>query len=366
MLMNANTILQQKRKIIHIDMDCFYAAVEIRDNPELANRAVGVGGSEQRRGVLCTCNYQARKYGVRSAMATATALRLCPDLVVLPVNMAKYKLVSRQIQAIFREYTELVEPLSLDEAFLDVSNSPYHNGSASLIAEEICQRIWNEHQLTASAGISVNKFLAKVASAWNKPNGLCVVRPEQIEQFVAALPVNKLFGVGKVTADKLSQLQVKTCADLQQFSLLELSKRFGKLGQALYYQARGIDNREVTPNRPRKSLSVESTFVENITNIELAKIELSKLYDSFTVRLADAQISSLIRSAFIKIKFADFTQSSSEVSVSELSLAIFLELLVKNNQLYLQKPIRLLGLGVSFRVEEEFSQAQQELFHGLI
>lgn len=366
MLMNANTILQQKRKIIHIDMDCFYAAVEIRDNPELANRAVAVGGSELRRGVLCTCNYQARKYGVRSAMATATALRLCPGLMVLPVNMAKYKQVSRQIQAIFREYTELVEPLSLDEAFLDVSNSPYHNGSASLIAEEIRQRIWSEHQLTASAGVSVNKFLAKVASAWNKPNGLCVVRPEQIEQFVTALPVNKLFGVGKVTAKKLSQLQVKTCADLQQFSLLELSKRFGKLGQALYYQARGIDNREVTPNRPRKSLSVESTFVENITNIELAKIELSKLYDSFTVRLADAQISSLIRSAFIKIKFADFTQSSSEVSVSELSLAIFLELLVKNNQLYLQKPIRLLGLGVSFRVEEEFSQAQQELFHGLI
>jgi DNA polymerase-4 len=364
--MNANTILQQKRKIIHIDMDCFYAAVEIRDNPELANRAVAVGGSEQRRGVLCTCNYQARKFGVRSAMATATALRLCPGLVVLPVNMAKYKQVSRQIQAIFREYTELVEPLSLDEAFLDVSNSPYHNGSASLIAEEIRQRIWNEHQLTASAGVSVNKFLAKVASAWNKPNGLCVVRPEQIEQFVAALPVNKLFGVGKVTADKLSQLQITTCTDLQRFSLLELSKRFGKLGQALYYQARGIDNREVTPNRPRKSLSVETTFVENITDIEFAKTELSKLYDSFIVRLADAQISSVIRSAFIKIKFADFTQSSSEVSVSELSLAIFLELLVKNNQLYLQKPIRLLGLGVSFRVEEEFSPAQQELFHGLI
>lgn len=362
MPMNPNIILQQKRKIIHIDMDCFYAAVEIRDNPELVNRAVAVGGSQQRRGVLCTCNYQARKYGVRSAMATATALRLCPDLVVLPVNMVKYKSVSRQIQAIFREYTDLVEPLSLDEAFLDVTNSPYHNGSASLIAEEIRQRIWSEHQLTASAGVSVNKFLAKVASAWNKPNGLCVVRPEQIEQFVATLPVNKLFGVGKVTADKLSQLQIKTCTDLQRLSLLELSKRFGKLGQALYYQARGIDNREVTPNRPRKSLSVETTFAENITDIELAKIELSKLYDSFTVRLADAKLDSVVRSAFIKIKFADFTQSTSEVTVSEFPLAVFLELFTKNNQLHSHKAIRLLGLGVHFRLDEEFVQAQQELF----
>ena len=163
-------------------------------------------------------------------MATATALRLCPELVVLPVNMAKYKSVSRQIQAIFCEYTDLVEPLSLDEAFLDVTNSAHHHGSATLIAEEIRQRIWDEHQLTASAGVSVNKFLAKVASAWNKPNALCVIRPEQIEQFVATLPVNKLFGVGKVTADKLKQLQITTCTDLQRFSLLELSKRFGKLG----------------------------------------------------------------------------------------------------------------------------------------
>ncbi|MBX9597198.1 MAG: DNA polymerase IV [Burkholderiales bacterium] len=364
--MNANITLPRARKIIHLDMDCFYAAVEIRDRPELASFPVAVGGSSDRRGVLCTCNYLARKFGVRSAMATATALRICPKLVVLPVNMAKYKQVSRQIQAIFREYTELVEPLSLDEAFLDVSNSAYHNGSASLIAEEIRQRIWDEHQLTASAGVSVNKFLAKVASAWNKPNGLCVVRPDQIEQFVATLPVNKLFGVGKVTADKLSQLQITTCADLQQFSLLELSKRFGKLGQALYYQARGIDNREVTPNRPRKSLSVETTFAENIVDIELAKTELSRLYDSFTVRLADAQIGSVIRSAFIKIKFADFTQSTSEISLSEPSMTAFLELFVKNNQLYLQKPIRLLGLGVSFKIEEEFAQAQQDLFHGLI
>jgi DNA polymerase-4 len=360
--MNANTILQQKRKIIHIDMDCFYAAVEIRDNPELAHRAVAVGGSEQRRGVLCTCNYLARKYGVRSAMATATALRLCPELVVLPVNMAKYKSVSRQIQAIFREYTDLVEPLSLDEAFLDVTNSAHHHGSATLIAEEIRQRIWDEHQLTASAGVSVNKFLAKVASAWNKPNALCVIRPEQIEQFVATLPVNKLFGVGKVTADKLKQLQITTCTDLQRFSLLELSKRFGKLGQALYYQARGIDNREVKPNRPRKSLSVETTFVENITDVELAKIELSKLYDSFTVRLADVKPSAVVRSAFIKIKFADFTQSTSEISISGFSLAIFLDLFIKNNQLNSHKPIRLLGLGVNFKYEEEFTQLQQELF----
>ena len=366
MLMNANTLLKQKRKIIHIDMDCFYAAVEIRDNAELASLPVAVGGSSERRGVLCTCNYLARKFGVRSAMATATAKRLCPNLVVLPVNMAKYKIVSRQIQAIFREYTDLVEPLSLDEAFLDVSNSPHHNGSATLIAEDIRRQILERAQLTASAGVSVNKFLAKVASAWNKPNGMCVIVPEQIESFVATLPVNKLFGVGKVTADKLSQLQIKTCADLQRFSLLELSKRFGKLGQALYYQARGIDNREVTPNRPRKSLSVETTFVENIVDIELAKTELSKLYDSFTVRLADAQISSVIRSVFIKIKFADFTQSTSEISVSDFSLAAFLQLFVKNNQLYLQKPIRLLGLGVSFRIEEEFAQAQQELFHDLI
>jgi DNA polymerase-4 len=349
-----------QRKIIHIDMDCFYAAVEIRDNPSLATKAVAVGGSASQRGVLCTCNYIARSFGIHSAMATSNALRLCPELVLLPVNMAKYKAVSQQIQAIFKQFTELVEPLSLDEAYLDVTNSHQHSGSATLIAEAIRHEIWQKHQLTASAGVANNKFLAKIASGWNKPNGIYVIRPEENLNFIAGLTVNKLFGVGKVTANKLAALNIKTCTDLQGYSLAELSIKFGKLGMQLYYQARGIDNRSVEPNRLRKNLSVENTFVQDLTQYNQAVTEIDKLYSSLTLRQANTANEVPIKNQFIKIKFNDFKLVTAEIQSTSLNLEQFIYLF---RTLYAKnpKPIRLLGLGVSFKERPAIS-SQLTLF----
>ncbi|MGI9293811.1 MAG: DNA polymerase IV, partial [Pseudomonadales bacterium] len=247
------------RKIIHCDCDCFYAAVEIRDDPSLQGKPVAVGGSADRRGVLTTCNYEAREFGARSAMPTAMALRLCPDLIVLPVSMEKYRVASQKVQSIFKEFTEQIEPLSLDEAFLDVSDTPLLQGSATRIAQEIRRRVAAQVGITVSAGVAPNKFLAKIASDWQKPDGLTVIRPEQVQDFVAQLPVNKIFGVGKVTAAKLQRLGVNSCADLQKLSLLELDQKFGRFGKRLFELSRGVDPREVQNERTRKSLSVEHT-----------------------------------------------------------------------------------------------------------
>src|SRR5690606_32725826 len=211
-----------QRKIIHIDCDCFYAAIEMRDDPRLAGRPLAVGGAADRRGVIATCNYEARAWGVRSAMPTGQALKLCPDLLVVKPRMDAYKAASREIHAIFRDYTELIEPLSLDEAYLDVSDSP----SATRIAQEIRRRVSQQLHITVSAGVAPNKFLAKIASDWRKPNGLFVITPEQVEEFVAALPVSKLHGVGKVTADKLGRLGIVTCLDLREWSKLALAREF--------------------------------------------------------------------------------------------------------------------------------------------
>ena len=289
------------RKIIHIDMDCFYAAVEIRDNQSLANKPVAVGGSKEHRGVLCTCNYIARKLGIHSAMSTTEALRICPELVVLPVNMDKYKSVSLEIQQIFKKFTHLVEPLSLDEAYLDVSDSLYNAGSATLIATEIRKIIWNEQRLVASAGISINKLLAKIASGWNKPNGMFIIRPEEVASFIADLPVNKLFGVGNITAKKLYQLRIKNCSDLQQYPLAELRRRFGKRGVTLFYQARGIDLRSVEPNITKKSLSVEHTFTHDIINVDEALIYLTNMHQELELRLTNAKLLDRLQTQYLKI-----------------------------------------------------------------
>lgn len=336
------------RKIIHIDMDCFYAAVEIRDNPSLANKPVAVGGSEIRRGVLCTCNYIARSFGLHSAMPAVTAIKLCPNLVLLPVNMQKYQNVSKQIQAIFLEYTNLVEPLSLDEAYLDVSHSLHYSGSATLIAEAIRSKIWQKQQLTASAGVASNKFLAKIASGWNKPNGICVIKPENSLSFISKLPVNKLFGVGKVTAAKLANANIKTCTDLQKYSITQLRNDFGKLGIQLYYQVRGIDNRQVEPNQQRKSLSVETTFITDLFTLEQALPELKKLFISLEHRLAKINLYSNISAQFIKIKLNNFKLITAETKLSALDFAKLEDLFMKAYAKYPQ-PIRLLGVGISFK-----------------
>ncbi|STY29862.1 DNA-damage inducible protein P [Legionella wadsworthii] len=355
------TSMHSNRKIIHIDMDCFYAAIEIRDNPSLNNKPVAVGGLANQRGVLCTCNYAAREYGIHSAMPTAIAQRLCPDLVVLPVNMPKYKAVSQLIQNIFKQYTELVEPLSLDEAFLDVTHALHCRGSATLMAQAIRERIYRDHQLTASAGVAPNKFLAKIASAWNKPNGLFVITPEEVAHFIKKLPVSKLFGVGKVTTSKLNQMHIFTCSDLYRYPLDFLIKNFGKFGKQLYEQAHGIDNRPVQPYRQRKSLSVEKTLQTDIHDPNEVIRIINELYKSLIIRLNESAADLKIKNQFIKIKMNNFKLVSAEVKSKQINLEQYIQLFEKMSRNPL-KPIRLIGLGVHFSSLEDKNFYQPPLF----
>ncbi len=264
------------RKIIHIDMDAFFAAVEQRDNPALRGKPVAVG-SASGRGVVAAASYEARTFGVRSAMPSVTALRRCPDLIFVPHRFDVYRAVSQQIRAIFREYTPLVEPLSLDEAYLDVTANLRGLPSATATAREIRQRILDETQLTASAGISYNKFLAKLASDQNKPNGQCVITPEQGEAFVAALPVGRFHGIGPKTAEKMNRLGIMTGADLRTWELPALQRTFGKAGSWYFGLARGQDERPVQPNQPRKSSGSETTYAIDLTTVEAVEAALLPL-----------------------------------------------------------------------------------------
>lgn len=337
----------KSRKIIHVDMDCFYAAVEVRDNPALKNRPVAIGGLANRRGVLSTCNYEARKYGLRSAMPTAQALKLCPKVVLLPGNMNKYKAASKVIHRIFKQYTPLVEMLSLDEAFLDVTDCEYCKGSATLIAKTIKNRIKKELNLTASAGVASNKFLAKVASDWDKPDGLYVIKPDEIDDFVKKLPVTKIFGVGKVTAEKMDSMQIKNCLDLQQLSFLELTSRFGKMGGRFYDLCRGIDDRKVEAERLRKSFSIERTFPVDLKNMEDCNREMKALIGKFKKRFnVDDQLS--FGKLFVKVKFYDFKVTTAEVITDHFDENLVFELLKKAFDRQ-QKAVRLIGVGVKKR-----------------
>jgi DNA polymerase-4 len=347
------------RKIIHCDCDCFYAAVEMRDDPSLRGKPLAVGGRPDQRGVVATCNYEARKYGVRSAMAMSQALQRCPDLIVLPPAMDKYRAASKQILAIYRDYTELVEPLSLDEAYLDVTESPHFQNSATLIAREIRARIFETVGITASAGIAPNKFLAKIASDWNKPNGQFVIRPQDVDAFVAALPVDKLFGVGKVTAMKLKKLGAFTCADLREWSIPELQHRFGKFGGELYGLCRGIDRRQVSASRERKSVSVEETYVVDLPDIDACLRELPPLIDLLHKRIARAQAERHIHKLFVKIRFDDFRRTTAECVSAALDPDQCRKLLETAHKRG-NRPVRLLGVGV--RLEEEDDVNQLGLF----
>jgi DNA polymerase-4 len=335
------------KKIIHIDMDCFFVAIEVRDNPTLRSQPVAVGGTPAQRGVLSTCNYEARKYGVHSAMPTAQALKICPRLILLPVNMQKYQAASKALYRIFRQYTPLVEMLSLDEAFLDVSRCQYCKGSATLIAETIKRRIKKELGLSASAGVAPNKFLAKVASDWNKPNGVYVITPKQVDSFVRALPITKIFGVGKVTAEKLHNMQIRTCYDLQQLALPELVAKFGKIGNRFYQLCRGIDDREVEPESIRKSLSVEETFPRDIQDRETCLTLLPQLIKKLKSRLASLS-NLIIVKQFVKIKFSDFKLTTVERRAVDLEGEFFYDLFQVGFSRH-NKAIRLIGVGVGFR-----------------
>jgi DNA polymerase-4 len=353
---------EPQRKIIHIDMDCFFAAIEVRENPSLAGLPIAVGGSADRRGVIATCSYEARQFGIHSAMPTSTALRKCPNLICLPVQMSLYKAVSKNIQAIFKEYTEQVEPLSLDEAFLDVTGSTHCQGSATLIAEEIRQRIYDSQSLTASAGVAPNKFLAKVCSDWHKPNGQKVITPQEIDLFVERLAVKKINGVGHVTEEKLSKLGVTTCGELQAFSIPFLEDHFGRFGHRLYELSRGIDNRPVNPHRVRKSLSVETTFSTDLNSLETGIAALNNLYEKLLERLSEksTQISSPACSLTLKVRFSNFKTITSQTAGSRPQLEAY-QHLYKAAWGRTKQPVRLIGLGLLFSEQEQSGQLELEL-----
>ncbi|MBO6555926.1 MAG: DNA polymerase IV [Pseudomonadales bacterium] len=352
----------RRRKIIHVDMDCFYAAVEMRDDPSLRDIPLAVGGSADRRGVISTCNYIAREYGVHSAMATAYAKRLCPDLKVIPGRMSYYQEVSRQIREIFQRYTEIIEPLSLDEAFLDVTDAEHHEGSATLIAEAIRDAIREELQLTASAGIAPNKFIAKICSDENKPDGQYVVTPDEVEAFCRDLPLKKIPGVGKVTVKRLGDQGLQTCNDIRELGEQECVRRFGSLGALLFKRSQGIDNRELTTNWVRKSVSVERTFPEDINDIDGAVSAMSDLLGELQRRL-EKHADRHIRNLQVKLKFADFNQTTIERRAISLDENLFQELLPLAWERGNGQGIRLLGLGVSFRDENKIAaESQLKLF----
>ena len=343
-------------------MDCFYAAVEMRDDPSLRDIPLAVGGSADRRGVISTCNYIAREYGVHSAMATAYAKRLCPDLKVIPGRMSYYQEVSRQIREIFQRYTEIIEPLSLDEAFLDVTDAEHHEGSATLIAEAIRDAIREELQLTASAGIAPNKFIAKICSDENKPDGQYVVTPDEVEAFCRDLPLKKIPGVGKVTVKRLGDQGLQTCNDIRELGEQECVRRFGSLGALLFKRSQGIDNRELTTNWVRKSVSVERTFPEDINDIDGAVSAMSDLLGELQRRL-EKHADRHIRNLQVKLKFADFNQTTIERRAISLDDNLFQELLPLAWERGNGQGIRLLGLGVSFRDENKIAaESQLKLF----
>jgi DNA polymerase-4 len=333
------------RKIIHCDCDCFYASVEMRDDPSLRGRPLAVGGRPDQRGVVATCNYEARRFGIHSAMATATAIKLCPELLMIPPNMEKYRIASRQIMEIYRDYTELVEPLSLDEAYLDVSASIQCKGSATLIAQEIRRRIFETVGITASAGVAPNKFVAKIASDWNKPDGLFLVRPGEVDAFVAALPVKKLFGVGKVTEAKLNRLGAQTCADLRGWTMQELQQHFGSFGARLYDLCRGIDGRDVNPVRERKSISTEETYTPDVPDLDACLALLPELMEQLLGRIKRNAAEKFINKLFVKIKFSDFQQTTVECVGYAPHLETYRRLMETGWQ-RASRPVRLLGVGV--------------------
>jgi DNA polymerase-4 len=339
-----------QRKIIHIDMDAFYASVEQRDNPGYRGRPIVVGGSpEGRGGVVATASYEARKFGIRSAMPSKKAQQLCPEAIFIRPRFAAYKEVSEKVRAIFHRYTDLVEPLSLDEAYLDVTDDKQQIGSAITIAQQIKQAIKDELQLTASAGISINKFVAKIASDMNKPDGLKFIGPSAITGFMETLPVEKFFGVGKVTAEKMKKMNLHTGADLKRLSREELLQHFGKAGGFYYNIVRGIDDRAVQPNRETKSLAAEDTFPYDLTGVDEMNAELDKIALIVAGRLQKYQLAG--RTITLKIKYNDFKQVTRSRSfpqpLNDLSTiaATAKELLLAT--LPDSKPIRLLGISLS-------------------
>ncbi|MGB3144809.1 MAG: DNA polymerase IV [Maribacter sp.] len=335
------------RKIIHVDMDAFYASVEQLDNPDLRGKPIAVGGSSK-RGVVAAASYEARKFGVRSAMSSMVAQRNCPELIFVKARFDRYKEISKQIRAIFHEYTDLVEPLSLDEAYLDVTINKKGNPSATLIAKEIRQRILEKTGLNASAGISINKFIAKIASDINKPNGQKTVNPEEVIPFLENLDIRKFYGVGKVTAEKMYQLGIFTGTDLKTKSLEFLEERFGKSGSYYYNVVRGIHYSEVKPHRIPKSVGAERTFNENLSSEIFMLERLEQIAQELERRLKKATIAG--KTITLKIKYSDFTLQTRSKTIPYFIADKGLILETAKELLYqeeLQDSVRLLGISLS-------------------
>jgi DNA polymerase IV len=339
-------------------MDCFYAAVETRDNPALVGQPIAVGG-RSRRSVLCTANYEARKFGVHSAMPSSMALQKCPHLIIVPVNSDLYREESRLIFEIFKDYTDLIQNISLDEAFLDVTHCQKYKGSATLIAQEIRHRIYKKRKLTASAGIGPNKFIAKIASDWQKPNGQFVVTPDDVDEFVLKLKVEKIWGVGKKTAARLHELNLFTCGDVQKIEKTELARHFGKFGSELYNLSRGVDYRPVENKRRRKSFTQERTFEQDLTPAQCHD-EFSGLLRRLFVSLENYLLKNAdykVKTALVKVKFNDFQSTTVERAWQGAIEGHYHELLEQalgRSELR----VRLLGGGVKFYGENDASDMQ--------
>ncbi|MBK8882383.1 MAG: DNA polymerase IV [Bacteroidales bacterium] len=355
------------RKIIHIDMDAFFASVEQLDNPELRGKPVAVGGSGP-RSVVAAASYEARKYGVRSAMPSVTAKRLCPELLFVKHNFERYTEVSSQVFGILREYTDLVEPLSIDEAFLDVTEDKRKIGSATVIAKKIRSDIKQQIGLTASAGISVNKFLAKIASEINKPDGMFIIKPGDAEKFIENLKIEKFYGIGKVTALKMHNLGIHNGADLKRWDLLSLVRNFGKAGVFFHDIARGIDDRPVEPSQERKSVGTELTYEKDLTTSFEIIAELYKLEKELMERLEHSEAAG--RTITLKIKFSDFRQITRSKTVQHFIRdfdTLHREVTSLRKSIKLDNPrIRLLGVSVTNLDSDDCEDRQLYLFDELL
>ena len=350
-------------KIVHVDMDAFYVSVEIRDNPKLKNQPVAVGGQSDRRGVIATCNYKARQFGVHSAMATSTALRKCPNLIILPGRMNVYKDISKQVRNIFKKYTDLIEPLSLDEAYLEVTDCSHFQGSATRIAQDIRNQIYQTTGLTASAGVAPLKFLAKISSDENKPNGQFVITPSEVIPFIEKLDLGKISGVGKVTLRKLNQIGLFTGIDIRNSNIEFLQLHLGKFGRVLWDRCNGIDNRKVETSRVRKSVGVENTFNEDISTLwALSGYMHDKLLPELIRRVNVYLKTQTISKLGVKIKFEDFVQTTKEIKHSNLENKLFDELLEEAFSRGKGKAVRLLGVHIGLDEGSNDISKQLDLF----
>lgn len=328
----------------------------MRDNPALQDIPIAIGGSADRRGVISTCNYPARKFGVRSAMATAQALKLCPNLTLVKGRMDTYVEESRHIKQIMLRYTDIIEPLSLDEAFLDVSESDLFGGSATRIAEDIRTSIFNETGLTASAGVAPIKFVAKVASDENKPDGLCVITPDKLDEFVATLPLKKIPGVGKVTQQKLSTLGLETCQDVREYPREQLLKGFGKFGKVLWERCHAIDERGLSTSRERKSVGIETTLAQDIYTEQQCLEVIQKLFPKLQQRLKKVSPNLTVHNQGIKLKFSDFQLTTMDQRTQVLSMSTFESLIPQILERQNKRGIRLVGLHVAMPHEADSKQ----------